>query len=189
MMLGWLLGFSLLWRVLTDPVRAGAGVHQTRPKGAQMVLSLENSSENIQIPEIFMQIRLTIGLDVEKANIERSMVSFSQYLSRVKDSNKEDKTRSMMGPSRKKEGLKGTKTKVLRSKRSVPRGEENKMEDRRQCLMRASRRKEGRSIQKKSSRPKWSKLEDRRRCLRRALLRKKEMGLRIMKKNAMFSKK
>ena len=71
-------------------------------------------------------------------------------MSRVKDSNKEDKTRSMMGPSRKKGGLKRTQTKILRSKRSVPRGEENKMKDRRHNLMRASRRK-------------WYKMEERRR--------------------------
>ena len=129
-----------------------------------------------------------MGLDVEKANIQKSMLSFSQFMSRDKDSNKEDKTRSMMGPPRKKEGLKRTQTKMLNSKRSLPRDEENNMEYRRHCLMRASRRKEGHSIQKKSSRPSWSKLEDRRWCLMRALLRKNDMGLRIMKKSAMFSK-
>ena len=186
-MLGWLLGFSLLGLALTRSVRAGSRPHQPgKPKGTPRVWSFETPSENTQIQDSFMHILLTIGLHVEKANIQKSLVSL--FMSRDKDSNKEDKTSGMMGPSRQKEGLKRPQTKMLKSKWSVPRGEKNNMEDRRYCLMRAPRRKEGHSIQKKSSRPSWFKLEDRRWCLMRALFRKKDMGLRIMKKNALFSK-
>ena len=188
-MLGWLLGFSLLWLALTKTVRAGSGPHQPgKPKGIPRVWNLQTHSENTQIQDSFINIRLTIGLDVGKAKKQKTMLSFSQFMSRDKDNNMEDQTRSMLGASRKREGFKRTPTEILKSKRSVPRGEENNMEDKRHCLMGASRRKEGPSILKKKSMPSWSKMIDRRRCLMKALLKKKEMGLRIMKKNAMFSK-
>ena len=163
MMLGWLWSFSLLWLALTDTVRAGSRVHQTRPKGTQMRI---------------------ISLDVEEAKIQKNMLSSSQSLSREEDSGKEDQTRSMSGPSKRREGLKRTWAKMLMSKPSVPRGEENNMEDRTHCLMRASRRKQ-------------SKMEERRRWLIKALSRINgpflghgswSHGPWIMKRNAMFSK-
>ena len=156
--------------------------HKNKPKGTPRVQSVEAPSENIQIHESFINIRLTISLDVEEAKIRKNMLNFSQFMSRDEDSKKEDETRSVRRPSRKKEGLIiRTQTEMLRSNFSLPRGEENNMEDRRHRLMRASRRKEGHRIQKKTSRPSWSKMEVRRRWLMRALLR-------IMKKNALVSK-
>ena len=110
------------------------------------------------------------------------MSSSRQSLSRDEYSGNENQTRSMSGPYRKREGIKRTQTKILKSKRSVPRGEENNMEDRRHFLMRASRRT-------------GSKTEERRHWLMRALSRKKKVGQGswshdpwIMKRNAMFSK-
>ena len=103
MILGWLLDFSLLWLALTRTVRDGSRPHQPgKTKGTPRVWSFEAPSENTKT------IQIILGLDVEKANIQKSMLSFSQFMSRDKDSNKEDKTRSMMGPPRKKEGLKRT---------------------------------------------------------------------------------
>ena len=85
-----------------------------------------------------------------------------------------------------------TKKNMLGSSQSMSREEDERgfkkqrqvfagqLEGRIPCLNRAPRRKGGQ--------PSRSKIKDRRRCLMRALLRKKEMGLRISKKNAVFSK-
>ena len=96
-MLGWLWSFSLLWLAITDPVRTGSRVHQTRPKGTQRVWSVVTTTENIHIQDSLIKILQTIILDVQEAKIQRNMSSSRQSLSRDEYSGNENQTRSMSG--------------------------------------------------------------------------------------------
>ena len=169
MMLVWLLGFSLLCLALTKPVRAGSRVHQTK----------------VQCLRKWISILRAINPDVGEAKIQKKILSSSQPIPREEENNIDGS--SMSGPSGKKKRGKRTQTMMLRSNWSWPRGEENNMEDRRQSLTRASRNRESRRFQKKMLRTMWSNIEDRRCCLMSAQW-KNEMSLRILKKNAMFSR-
>ena len=115
-MLGWLWSFSLLWLALTDQVRAGSRVHQTRPKGIQRVWSVVTPTENIQIQDTLIKILQTIILDVQEAKIQRNMLSSRQSLSRDEYSGNENQTRSMSGPYRKREGIKKNSDKDVKVK-------------------------------------------------------------------------
>ena len=213
MILGWLSGFSMLLLALTRPVRAGPRLHQIRSKDTPWVWSVRVPTRNTHIQDRLIDILLTIRVDVKEAKIQENMSGSSQFMSmdedRVGFHDKEDETRRMKGTSGKKEGLQRDHIKMLSSDWYGPKGEESIMKNKRHRLSKSSRRKNCHRIKRKMSLPSCSKLEDRRQCLRRALLgmketkknmvgssqfrtrtilNKKEIGPRIMKRNAMFSK-